>query len=98
MLYYLFDYLTAYYSGFDVFRYLTLRIILSALTALTISLVIGPVIIRKLVDRKLYQSIRKDGPKSHITQKADIPSMGGIIIIISIVLSTILWSANSIFT
>ncbi len=92
MLYYLFDYLTSFYSGFDVFRYLTLRIILSALTALTISLVIGPIIIRKLVKRKLYQSIRKDGPKSHITQKADIPSMGGIIIIISIVLSTILWA------
>ncbi len=92
MLYYLFDYLTSFYSGFDVFRYLTLRIILSSLTALIISLVIGPIIIQKLVDRKLYQSIRKDGPKSHITEKAEVPSMGGIIIIISIVLSTILWS------
>tara|TARA_B100001564_G_C20623501_1_gene663539 strand:- start:129 stop:1214 length:1086 start_codon:yes stop_codon:yes gene_type:complete len=92
MLYYLFDYLTQYYSGFDVFRYLTLRIILSSLTALTISLIIGPIIIKKLIDKKLYQSIRKDGPKSHITSKADIPSMGGIIIIISIVLSTMLWA------
>ena len=92
MLYYLFDYLTQYYSGFDVFRYLTLRIILSSLTALTISLIIGPIIIKKLIDKKLYQSIRKDGPKSHIISKADIPSMGGIIIIISIVLSTMLWA------
>jgi phospho-N-acetylmuramoyl-pentapeptide-transferase len=92
MLYYLFDYLTSFYSGFDVFRYLTLRIILASLTALAISLIIGPIIINKLIEKKLYQSIREDGPKSHITSKADIPSMGGIIIIISIVLSTILWS------
>ena len=92
MLYYFFEYLTQFYSGFDVFRYLTLRIILSALTALSISLIIGPIIIKKLIDKKLYQSIRADGPKSHITNKADIPSMGGIIIIISIVLSTLLWA------
>ncbi len=92
MLYYLFDYLTQYYSGFDVFRYLTLRIILSSLTALTISLIIGPIIIKKLIDKKLYQSIREDGPKSHIISKVDTPSMGGVIIIISIVLSTVLWA------
>ena len=92
MLYYLFDYLTQYYSGFAVFRYLTLRIILSSLTALTISLIIGPIIIRKLIDKKLYQSIREDGPKSHIISKVDTPSMGGVIIIISIVLSTVLWA------
>ena len=92
MLYYFFEYLTQFYSGFDVFRYLTLRIILSALTALSISLIIGPIIIKKLIDKKLYQSIRADGPKSHITNKSDIPSMGGIIIIISIVLSTLLWT------
>ena len=92
MLYYFFEYLTQFYSGFDVFRYLTLRIILSALTALSISLIIGPIVIKKLIDKKLYQSIRADGPKSHVTNKADIPSMGGIIIIISIVLSTLLWA------
>ena len=92
MLYYFFEYLTQFYSGFDVFRYLTLRIILSALTALSISLIIGPIVIKKLIDKKLYQSIRADGPKSHITNKADIPSMGGSIIIISIVLSSILWA------
>ena len=73
MLYYFFEYLTQFYSGFDVFRYLTLRIILSALTALSISLIIGPIVIKKLIDKKLYQSIRTDGPKSHITNKADIP-------------------------
>ena len=46
MLYYIFEYLTDFYSGFDVFRYLTLRIILSALTALLVSLIIGPIVIK----------------------------------------------------
>ena len=91
MLYYLFEYLTQYYSGFDVFRYLTLRIILSALTALTISLIIGPIIINYLISKKLYQSIREDGPKSHIDEKAKTPSMGGVIIIFSIIISSLLW-------
>ena len=91
MLYYLFEYLTQYYSGFDVFRYLTLRIILSALTALTISLIIGPIIIKYLISKKLYQSIREDGPKSHIDEKSKTPSMGGVIIIFSIIISSLLW-------
>ena len=91
MLYYLFEYLTQYYSGFDVFRYLTLRIILSALTALTISLIIGPLIINYLISKKLYQSIREDGPKSHIDEKSKTPSMGGVIIIFSIIISSLLW-------
>ena len=91
MLYYLFEYLTQYYSGFDVFRYLTLRIILSALTALSVSLIIGPIIINYLISKKLYQSIRKDGPKSHIDEKSETPSMGGVIIIFSIIISSMLW-------
>ena len=91
MLYYLFEYLTQYYSGFDVFRYLTLRIILSALTALTISLIIGPIIINYLISKKLYQSIREDGPRSHIDEKSKTPSMGGVIIIFSIIISSLLW-------
>ena len=84
MLYYFFEYLTQFYSGFDVFRYLTLRIILSALTALTLSLLIGPMIINYLKSKSLYQSIRNDGPKSHLTTKAETPSMGGTIIIFSV--------------
>ena len=92
MLYYLFDYLTQFYSGFDVFRYLTLRIILAALTALIVSLIIGPYIIRYLQSRRLFQNIRDDGPKSHITSKKETPSMGGTIIIFSVLLSTLLWS------
>ncbi len=92
MLYYLFDYLAQFNSGFDVFHYLTLRIILSALTALVTSLILGPIIIKYLNSKQLYQSIRDDGPKSHIANKSQTPSMGGLIIIISIVLSTLLWS------
>jgi len=92
MLYYLFDYLSQYNSGFNVFHYLTLRIILASLTALIISLVLGPIVINYLNHKKLYQNIRNDGPKSHIKNKSQIPSMGGLIIIVSIILSTLLWS------
>ena len=92
MLYYFFEYLTQYYSSFDVFRYLTLRIILSALTALTLSLIIGPVVIRYLSRNRLYQTIREDGPQSHLDQKSETPSMGGLIIIISVLVSTLLWA------
>ena len=66
MLLYLFDYLSQYYSGFNVFQYLTLRIILAALTALFTSLILGPYIIQKLKDANMYQSVRDDGPESHI--------------------------------
>ena len=57
MLYYLFDYLAQYNSGFNVFHYLTLRIILAALTALVISLILGPIVINYLHNKKLYQNI-----------------------------------------
>ena len=91
MLLYLFDYLSQYYSGFNVFQYLTLRIILAALTALFTSLILGPYIIQKLKDANMYQSVRDDGPESHINTKSNTPSMGGLIIIISITISSILW-------
>ena len=55
MLYYIFEYLTDFYSGFDVFRYLTLRIILSALTALLVSLIIGPIVIKYFSNREVFQ-------------------------------------------
>ena len=91
MLLYLFDYLSQYHSGFNVFQYLTLRIILAALTALFTSLILGPYIIQKLKDANMYQSVRDDGPESHIDTKSNTPSMGGLIIIISITISSILW-------
>ena len=92
MLIYLFDYLSQYYSGFNVFQYLTLRIILAALTALFTSLILSPYIIQMLKEKKMYQSIRSDGPESHIETKSETPSMGGLIILISIVTSTVLWA------
>ncbi|MEC7832370.1 MAG: phospho-N-acetylmuramoyl-pentapeptide-transferase [Pseudomonadota bacterium] len=92
MLIYFFDYLSQYYSGFNVFQYLTLRIILAALTALFTSLILSPYIIKKLLENQMYQTIRTDGPESHIETKSKTPSMGGVIILISIVISTLLWA------
>ena len=88
MLLFLFEYLSEYYSGFNVFQYLTLRIVMGALTSLIISLVLGPYIIKYLTVKQYYQSIRGDGPSSHIDNKNKTPTMGGLIIILSIVIST----------
>ena len=92
MLLFLFDHLSQYYSGFNVFQYLTLRIVMGALTSLVISLLVGPYIINYLTEKQFYQSIRVDGPSSHIDNKNTTPTMGGLIIISSIVISTFLWS------
>ena len=91
MLLYLTDYLMTLDSGFRVFQYLTLRAILGALTALIISFIIGPVMIRKLTNRKIGQSVRTDGPKSHF-DKAGTPTMGGTLILVAVAVSTLLWS------
>jgi phospho-N-acetylmuramoyl-pentapeptide-transferase len=87
-----FEYLSQFNSGFNAFQYLTLRIVMGALTALLISLILGPYIISYLKNKQFYQSIRSDGPKSHLDDKNTTPTMGGIIIISSVVISTILWS------
>jgi len=91
MLLYLTDYLMNFDSGFRVFQYLTLRAILGALTALIISFIIGPVMIKKLTRRKIGQTIRVDGPESHY-EKAGTPTMGGALILVAISISTLLWS------
>ena len=91
MLYHLAQYLQEFYSGFNVFNYLTLRTILGVLTALTISLLIGPYMIRKLSSYKVGQPIRNDGPESHFS-KAGTPTMGGALILVAIAISTLLWS------
>jgi len=91
MLLYIADYLSAFHSGFNVFQYLTLRAILGILTALVISLLVGPVMIRKLSHYKIGQTIRTDGPKTHM-DKTGTPTMGGTLILISIALSTLLWA------
>ena len=84
------EYLQQYHSGFNVFQYLTLRAILGTITALMLSLLIGPAMIRKLVSYKIGQTVRDDGPKSHLS-KAGTPTMGGALIIVSVAVSTLLW-------
>src|SRR5688572_5349415 len=91
MLYLLFESLTRDYTFFNVFRYLTLRGILGVLTALVISFVIGPAVIRKLVAIKFGQTVRSDGPATHLV-KAGTPTMGGALILIAVFISTLLWA------
>ncbi len=86
-----FEYLSDFYSGFNVFQYLTLRAILGTLTALVISMLVGPWMIRYLSSYNIGQSVRDDGPESHFS-KAGTPTMGGALILVAIVTSTLLWS------
>ena len=76
---------------FNVFNYITLRAVLAALTALAISFVIGPVMIRRLTAYKIGQSVRDDGPQTHLI-KAGTPTMGGALILVAILVSTLLWA------
>lgn len=77
--------------AFSVFNYITLRAVLATLTALLISFIVGPSMIRKLTAYKIGQSVRDDGPKSHLT-KAGTPTMGGALILVSIAVTTLLWA------
>ena len=90
MLLYLAEVLKDYISGFNLFGYLTMRAILGALTALVISLAIGPWMINRLSAKQIGQVIREDGPQSHLS-KAGTPTMGGTLIVVTIALSTLLW-------
>ena len=91
MLLYLFEYLQQYHSAFNVFNYLTLRGIMSVLTALVICFVTGPIMIRRLADFSVSQVIRDDGPETHHL-KAGTPTMGGAFLLLSILISTLLWA------
>ena len=91
MLLYLTEYLAEFYSGFGVFQYLTLRAIMGVLTSLAISLLIGPIMIRRLSLNQIGQTVRDDGPQSHLT-KAGTPTMGGALILVSIAVTTLCWS------
>src|SRR6195256_151056 len=77
--------------AFNVFSYLTLRAVLACLTALVLSFVVGPGMIRKLTAYKIGQSVRSDGPQSHLI-KAGTPTMGGALILVSVVVTTLLWA------
>ena len=91
MLYWLTQHLTRFYSGFNVFSYLTLRAILAVVTALAIALLVGPWMIRRLTRRQIGQVVRDDGPQSHLT-KAGTPTMGGALILVAIAAGTLAWS------
>lgn len=91
MLLYLTDYLASFDSAFRVFQYLTLRAILGVLTALLISFLVGPAMIRRLSRYKVGQTVRDDGPETHLA-KAGTPTMGGALILVAISIATFLWS------
>jgi len=91
MLIQLAEYLAQFDSSFGVFRYITLRVILGVLTALVISFVVGPAMIRRLSQFKIGQTVRDDGPESHLS-KAGTPTMGGALILVAVGISTLLWA------
>ena len=84
------DQLTEFYSAFNALTYITTRGILSALTALVVSFIIGPKLIQKLSLNDIGESIRKDGPGTH-SVKQGTPTMGGLLILFSITISTLIW-------
>ena len=94
MLVWLAEHLVKYYSGFNVFSYLTFRAIVSLLTALFISLWMGPRMIARLQKLSFGQVVRNDGPESHFSKRGT-PTMGGIMILTAIVISVLLWAYPS---
>ena len=91
MLLHLFEWLSQYFSFFNVFQYSTFRTILAVLTALGISLLMGPWMIRALTNLKMGQPIRDDGPQTHLV-KAGTPTMGGALILLGISVATLCWA------
>lgn len=91
MFLFLLDYLSSLNTNFLVFEYITLRAIFSIITALSISLLFGPYIIKKFSINNFSEVIRDDGPKSHIS-KAGTPTMGGLLILSSLLITTLIWS------
>ncbi len=91
MLLWLSEWLAKYIHVFHVFQYLTLRAILGTLTALILALLLGPSIIRQLSSHHVGQIVRDDGPRTHLS-KAGTPTMGGTLVLISVLLSTLFWS------
>ncbi len=85
------QYLAQDIRAFSVFNYITLRAVLSALTALLVGLLLGPTVIRKLVSMKIGQEVRTDGPQTHLV-KSGTPTMGGALILIAVTCATLLWS------
>ncbi len=91
MFYYLYLKFYGQFHAVNVFRYITVRTAYASLTALLLSLVFGPWLIRKLTNFQIGQYVREEGPLSHRT-KAGTPTMGGVLIVLCIVIPTLLWS------
>ena len=91
MLLELFQWLAKDIRAFNVFNYITLRAVLATMTALSISFIAGPAFIRWLALKKIGQSVRTDGPQTHLV-KSGTPTMGGGLILISLGVSTLLWA------
>jgi phospho-N-acetylmuramoyl-pentapeptide-transferase len=91
MLIYLAEYLEQYHSGFNVFQYITLRAVLAVITGLVISFIVGPYMIRRLNRFRIGQTVRDDGPQTHLS-KAGTPTMGGALILVAVAVTTLLWA------
>ncbi|MGA2812470.1 MAG: phospho-N-acetylmuramoyl-pentapeptide-transferase [Candidatus Acidiferrum sp.] len=92
MLYFLvYHVLVRYFSPFNVFRYITVRTVYASLTAMFLALVFGPWLIRRLVELQIGQFIREEGPEAH-KKKAGTPTMGGVLIVLSTAVPTLLWA------
>lgn len=91
MLVWLAEWLTQFYSGFNVFSYLTFRVIVSIISALMLSILLGPKLIRALQRLQIGQTVRNDGPESHLS-KSGTPTMGGLLILGSVLFSVLLWA------
>jgi phospho-N-acetylmuramoyl-pentapeptide-transferase len=92
MLYYLFYYgLHPHFSALNVFRYITVRTAMASMTALILSLVLEPWVLRRLRELQVKQFIRREGPESH-QAKAGTPTMGGVLIVAATVIPTLLWA------
>ena len=92
MLYYLlYHTLQKYFSPLNVFRYITVRTVYASLTAMFLALVFGPWLIRRLRELQIGQFIREEGPEAH-KKKAGTPTMGGVLIVLSTAVPTLLWA------
>jgi phospho-N-acetylmuramoyl-pentapeptide-transferase len=91
MLYAILISLSEWYSGFNVFRFITFRAALAVFTCLGLSIVLGPILIRYLQSNQIGEEIRDDGPQSHMSKKGT-PTMGGLLILSTVVISSLLWN------
>ncbi|MDE3072717.1 MAG: phospho-N-acetylmuramoyl-pentapeptide-transferase [Pseudomonadota bacterium] len=91
MLFELADWMARHFAAMHLFQYITFRTIMAALTALAMSLLLGPPIINRLAAMKAGQVVRSDGPQTHLI-KAGTPTMGGVMILLAVIIATLLWA------